>query len=179
VFFLDDLCQDKGDEMNDFFKKWQIFSRTEMAILRINIQTASKQIILFSVGIVLILLAVAMFNVGMYMSLSENFGRDVGAFIVSAFNGALAVIIMLIANRTKPGPEAAMAKEIRDLALTEINADVDKFRQNLNEVKTDVQRIRSGFGGLLGGGDKSALGLLRLAPLFDVLISSLRKSKQS
>ena len=164
--------------MNDFFQKLQIFSRTDMAILRINMQTASKQIILFAVGIVLILLAVAMFNVGMYVSLSEKFGRDMGAFIVAAFNGVLAVIIMVIANRTKPGPEAARAKEIRDLAITEINADVDSFRQNLNEVKSDVQRIRSGFGGLLGGGDKSSLGLLSFTPLIELLISSLRKSKQ-
>jgi len=164
--------------MNDFFQKLQIFSRTEMAILRITINTVSRQIILFAVGIVLILLAVAMFNVGMYMSLSEKFGVDAAAFAVAAFNGVLAVLIMIVANRTKPGPEADMAKEIRDLAINEINADVDKIRQNFNEVKTDVQRIRSGFGSLLGGGDKSSLGLLSFAPLIEILISSLRKSKQ-
>lgn len=164
--------------MNDFFQKLQIFSRTEIAILRITLQTVSKQIILFAVGIVLILLAVAMFNVGMFMSLSEKFGSDTAAFIVCAFNAVLAVVIMVVANRTKPGPEADMAKEIRNLAINEINADVDKIRQNFNEVKTDVQRIRSGFGGLLGGGDKSSLGLLSFAPLIEILISSLRKSKQ-
>ena len=61
-------------------------------------------------------------------------------------------------------------------ALAEI--DVDKIKQNFNEVKTDVQRIRSGIGGLLGGGDKSSIGLLSFAPLIEILISSLRKSKQ-
>lgn len=63
--------------MNDFFQKLQIFSRTEMAILRITIQTVSRQIALFAVGIVLILLAVALFNADMYMSLSERFGNEV------------------------------------------------------------------------------------------------------
>lgn len=164
--------------MNDFFQMLQIFSRTEMAILRITIQTVSRQIILFAVGIVLILLAVAMLNVGMYMSLSEKFGGGAAAFVVALFNGVLAVIIMISANRTKPGPEADMAKEIRSLAINEINKDVDKIKQNFNEVKTDVQRIRSGFGGLLGGGDKSSIGLLSFAPLIEILINSLRKSKQ-
>lgn len=164
--------------MNNLFQKLQILSRTEMAIVRINTQTATKRMMLISVGVVLILLAVAMFNVGLYLSLSEKFGQVMGAFIVSALNGALAVVILVIANRTKPGPEAAMAKEIRDFAVTEINADVDKIRQNFDEVKSDVKRIRSGFGSVLGGGDKSALSLLSFTPLIEILISSLRKSKQ-
>ena len=163
--------------MNDFFLKMQVFSRAEMAILRVNLQTAAKQVILFAVGIVLILLAVAMFNVAIYNTLAENYGSDVSALIVSAINGFLAVVILNVANRTKPGPEAEMAKEIRDLALREMNSDVEKIGNNLNEVKADVQRIRSGFGGLLGGARGSMQGLISLGPLLDLLISSLRKSK--
>jgi len=164
--------------MNDFFLKMQVFSRAEMAILRINLQTAAKQIILFAVGIVLVLLAVAMLNVSMYIALAENYGGDMSALIVSAINGVLAFVIINIANRTKPGPEVDMAKEIRDLALKEMNSDVEKIGQNLKEVKGDVQRIRSGFGGLLSGGGGSIQGLFSLGPLLDLLMSSLRKSKQ-
>ena len=164
--------------MNDFMKKIQVLARIEMAIFRINMQTASKQVLLYAVGLVLILLAVAMLNVGIYMALSEMYGRAVGALIVAAINGVLAVILMVVASRTKPGPEAAMAKELRDLAVSEIDADVDKIRQNLNEVKSDVQRIRSGFGTLISGGAGAMFSLSSLAPLIDLLIGSLRKSKK-
>ena len=164
--------------MNDFFQKIQIISRAEKAILRINLQTFAKQAVLFAVGIILILLAVAMLNVAIYVALSEHYGPVAGALVVSAINGVLAVILMVVANRTKPGPEAAMAKEIRDLAVTEINADVEEIRQNLNDVKDDLKGIRSGFGGLLGGGGGSSFGLLNLGHLLDLLISSLRKSKK-
>lgn len=164
--------------MDDFLKKMQVLLRTEMAIFRINLQTASKQIILFAVSIVLILLAVAALNVGIYTALSENYGRVVGALIVAVINGALAVIIMVIANHTKPGPEAAMAKEIRDLAISELNTDVDKIRQNFDDVKSDVKRIRSGFSSLTSGGGGALFGLSNLAPLIELLISSLKKSKK-
>ena len=164
--------------MNDFMKKIQVLARIEMTIFRINMQTASRQVLLYAVGLVLILLAVAMLNVGVYMALSEIYGRAVGALIVAGINGLLAVILMVVAGRTKPGPEAAMAKEIRDLAVSEINMDVERVYQNLNEVKSDVQRIRSGFGSLLSGGG-AMFSLSSLVPLIDLLIGSLRKSKKS
>lgn len=163
--------------MNDFFQKMHVLLRAERAILRINMQSAARQFFLYAVGVVLILLAVAALNVAIYVTLSETYGRGMGAMIVCAINAIFAVIIMVAAGRTKPGPEVAMATEIRDLAISEINTDVDSVRQSLNEVKTDVNKIRSGFSGLLGSGGGSSVGLLNLAPLLDLLISSLRKSK--
>ena len=165
--------------MDDFLKKMQVLLRTETAIFRINLQTAGKQIVLFAVGIVLILLALAALNVGIYTALADRYGGVAGALIVAVINGILAVILMVVANRTKPGPEAAMAKEIRDLAISEISTDVDKIRQNLDDFKSDVERIKNGFNSLTGGGGGGALfGLSNLAPLIELLISSLKKSKK-
>ena len=163
--------------MNDFMKKLQVLVRSETAIQRINLQTAARQIILYAVGIVLILLAVAMLNVAIYEGMSETYGEVTGALIVAVINGILAAVLMVIASRTKPGPEAAMAREIRELAITEINSDVEKIEQSLDEFKTDVQRIRSGFSGLVGGGGGSSFSLLNLAPLLEILISALSKAK--
>ena len=164
--------------MNEFFKKLQVLVKIESAIQRVNLQTVARQIILFAVGIVLILLAVAMLNVAIFVAISGHYGQVAGALIVSVINGLLSVALMVVANRTKPGPEAAMAREIRELAITEINSDVEKAGQNLNDLKTDVHRIRSGFSGLMGGGGGSAFSLLNLAPLLDILISALSKSKK-
>jgi len=168
--------------MEEFLKKIQILARIEMTILRMDVQTAYRKTFLYAVGIVLILLAVAALNVSIYMALSESYGYDVGALIVSILNAVLAVVIIVIAGRTKPGPEADMAKEIRDYALAEINTDLDKVHQNLDAFKTDVQRIRSGFNSLIGKGGESSLGFMSLTPalgpLLDLLIGWLQKSKK-
>ena len=165
--------------MNDFLQKMQILLRAESAIFRIHMQTAARQILLFAVGIVLILLAVAMLNIAIFMVLSENYGREAAALLVCGINAVLAVAVILIAYRTKPGPEAAMAREIRDLAATEINADVEKIRQNLHDVKTDVQRIGASFGGFIGGGRYTLNVLNHLSPLLDLMIGSLRKTRKA
>jgi hypothetical protein len=138
----------------------------------------ARQIILFAVGIVLILLAVAMMNVAIYAALSEHYGKVTGALVVSVLNGIIAIILMVVAKRTKPGPEADMAKEIRGMVITEINSDVENVVHSLNDLKTDVRRIRSGFGGLIGGKGGSSLSLLNLAPILDIFISALSKSKK-
>jgi len=164
--------------MNDFLQKLQILARIELAILRIDVQTAYRQTFLYAVGIVLILLAVAALNVAIYMALSESFGYDWGALIVAILNAVLAVVIIIIAGRTKPGPEADMAKEIRQFAIAEINNDVEKVYRNLDEVKTDVQRIRTGFNSLIGKDGGTLLGLSSLAPILDLLIGWLQKSKK-
>ena len=168
--------------MNDFLQKLQILARIEMAILRIDVQTAYRQTFLYAVGIVLILLAVAALNIAIYMALSESFGYDWGALIVAILNAVLAAVIILIAGRTKPGPESDMAKEIRQFAIAEINNDVEKVYQNLDEFKTDVQRIRTGFNSLIGKGGASSVGFMSLAPalgpLLDLLIGWLQKSKK-
>lgn len=164
--------------MEEFLKKIQILARIEMAILRIDLQTAYRQTFLYAVGIILILLAVAALNVSIYMALSERFGYDVGALIVCIMNAVLAVVIIVIAGRTKAGPEADMAKEIRDYALTEINTDLDKVHRNLDEFKTDIEHIRSGFHSLIGKDGGSLFGLANLVPVIDLVIGLLKKSKK-
>ena len=161
--------------MNTSAQKIRLLTRAEMALLRIHMRVAAKQSALYATAILLVLLSVLMLNVAAYFALNESFGKDVAALIVAAVNAVLAIILMLIASRTKPGPEAEMAQEIRDLAVAEINADVDRIRDGVNEVRADVQRIRSGFSGLVGGG--SGFSLLQLGPLLDLLIGILRKAK--
>jgi hypothetical protein len=163
--------------MNDFMQKVQILARVETAIFKINLQTAARQTILYAIAIVAILLTIAMLNVGVYMALSERFGKDGGALIVSGINGLLALILIVAANRTRPGAEAVMAKEIRNLAVAEIENDVDKVRREYDEFKSDLQGIRNGFSLVTSGKGTAMLGLMNFAPLLDLLISSLRKSK--
>ena len=84
--------------------------------------------------------------------------------------------LFLVAVRMRPGPEAEMIEEIRDLAVSELRADAEAVRQSLNEVTADVRKIRSGFGQLFGGGG-SLRGLMHLCPMLDLLTSSLKRSK--
>lgn len=164
--------------MNDIVHKLQSLRRAEITILRIHLRTAARQAVYYAVGIVLILLAVAMLNVALYVALSDELGSSMGALIVSAVNGLLAMGILVMASLAKPGPEATHAEEVRDLVIQGIHDDAQKLSNSLDEVKFSLKRIHTGLNGLMGGGG-SMLGLLHLGPLLDLLISSLSKSDKA
>ena len=164
--------------MNDFVHKLQLLKQAETTILRIHLRTAARQAVLYAIGIVLILLAVAMLNVALYVALSDAMGSSMGALIVAAVNGMLAATLLVMAGRARHGSEMTHAEEVRDLVIQGIHADAQKAAKSLDEVKFSLQRIHSGLNGLMGGGG-SMLGLLHLGPLLDLLISSLSRSDKA
>jgi hypothetical protein len=164
--------------MRDAIKKLSALKRAESAIFRIHLRTAARQAILYAVGVVLILLAVAMLNVALFLALSEPHGPCMGALAVSALDGVLAAILLIAAGRAKHGPEVVHAEEVRNLAIEGLYADAEHIVQSLGEIKLSLQRIHTGLHGLLGG-KGSMLGLLHLGPLLDLLISSLGSKKKA
>jgi len=158
--------------MNDIVQKLRVLSRIEIALLKIHMRTMARQTVLCAAGLLLALLAVAMLNAAIYLYLAGQLDQHVAALIVAALNAVLAGGLFLMANRTRPGAEVAMAEEVRDLAMQGLKEDAEAFGRDLNQVKADVQRIRSGFS--RGG---TIRNLMHLGPLFDVVSSALKHSK--
>ncbi len=159
--------------MDDLALKFRILLRAESAIRNSQIRLAVRQARLTAVGLVLALLGLGMFNVSIYLALESRLGGSTAALLLAVANGVLALILILTAGRMKTGPEVEMAEEIRELAITELSADADEFKQELQQVRAEVTQISSGFRRLLSG-DLSQLGLPNLSPLIGVLTSSLK-----
>jgi type VI protein secretion system component VasK len=163
--------------MDDLVLKFRILLRAEAAIRNSQIRLAVRQARLTAVGLVLALLALGMLNVAIYLALETRLGGSTAALLLAVVNGILALILILAAGRMQTGPEVDMAEEIRDLAVTEIAADADELKQELQQIRAEVTQISSGFRRLLGG-DLSLLGLPNLSPLIGVLASSLKSRKK-
>jgi ferritin-like protein len=96
------------------------------------------------------------------------------ALIVAFANAVLAVLVMLVAARIKPGPEEEMVKEIRELALTELSADADEIKQSFAQIGSDIERIRSGFSSVSGVLGSAQAGLGSLSPVLGLLTGMLK-----
>ena len=160
--------------MDETLMKLRILARTEMTIARIQGQQIANRIKLYSIALGLVLLTVVMVNVGAYQYLSQTYGNAVAAFLVAAANGVLALVLVYTARPRPPRPEEQMVHEIRDMALTEISADVDAVKQEFTQLGEDVQRIRSGFTALTSGG---GLGWASVGPIIGLLIDLLKGRK--
>jgi hypothetical protein len=162
--------------MTEPLQRIRVVSRAEIVLLKIHLRSLAKKTVLCAAGLLVVLLAVGMLNLAGYMFLAERLEPPVAALLLAAFNAVIAVGLFLTAKGTRPGPEAAMAEEVRDLAVAELQTDADAVRANFNEMKADVQRIRSGISGIFGGGG-SLRGLMHIGPLLDVVTSSLKRAK--
>ncbi len=163
--------------MDDLVLKFRILLRAESAIRNSQIRLAVRQARLTAVGLVLALLALGMLNVSIYLALATRLGESTAALLLAVVNGVLALTLILIAGRMETGPEVEMAEEIRELAITELAADADQLKQEVQQVRSDVQGISDGFRRLLSG-DLTRLGLPNLSPLVGVLASALKSRKK-
>ena len=163
--------------MDETLMKLRILARTEMTIARIHGQRMANRFKLYSIAIGLLLLTVVMVNVGAYQFLSQTYGNSMAAFLVAAANGVLAIGLIYAGRERPPGPEEQMVQEIREMALTELSADVDAIKQDFTQLGADVERIRTGFTALTGGGGVSA-GWASLGPIVGLLTELLKGRKK-
>jgi len=163
--------------MNETIMKLRILARAELTLARINLQRTANRAILYAIAIGLVLLAVVMVNVGAYQLLAETHSSAVAAFLVAAGNGLLAAVLLLAARLLQPGPEEQMVRDIREMALAEVTADVDEIKADFAKMGSDVNRIRTAFSSLGSGGGIS-MGLINLAPVIATIIEAVKQRRK-
>lgn len=161
--------------MEETILKLRILAKAETTLIKANVRRAAMRARLFAMAIGLLLLTVVMVNVAAFEFLSETMSEAAAAALMALVNGVLAVIVIVVAMRLQPGPEEAMVRDIREMALAELSADLDGVKDDFNRISSDLDTIRSGVGQALGllkpGG--SAAG--SLVPLLGLITSMLKK----
>ncbi len=164
--------------MDETLLKIRVLTRAEMTLAKANARRIAARSRLYVIALGMILLTVVMVNMAAYEYLSTLKGDVVAALLVALANAILAVIVIFVASRIKPGPEEEMVKEIRELALTELSADADSIKQAFSQISSDIERIRSGFSSVSGvlGSAHSSMG--SLGPLLSMLTGMLKNNRK-
>lgn len=151
--------------MSEPIMKLQLIARSEMALAQINARRVVSRSALFSVALVFLLLGLAMMTLAAYYALESRLGAPMAAFTVSIIDTVIGIIFILIARRAGPSVnEEKLAREIRDMAYAELGNDIDKFKNELNQITNDIKGIRSTFTSFTGGAASS------LGPIISMLI---------
>jgi len=162
--------------MKDPVLKLQLLARTEMALGRIQARRAGTRITLSLIALVFVLLGLGMLNFSGYQAFAVRFSPAFSGLFIALIDIGVAVTIFILAGRTSSeSNEEKMAKDIRDLAYSELNADVDALKAEFARVSSDVHRIRSGFSAFRGG---AAGGLGGIVPLLGLLTKAVKKNKK-
>ena len=165
--------------MNDTMLKLRIWARAEATLGRIHLRRTGQRATMIVVAVGLILLTVAMANVGAYELLAESQGKARGAFVLAGVNALLAFLVLLASRRTGPSPEEEMVREIRQMAVAELSADAEAVREEFVRLSGHVRRIEDGLSALSGAGTSSLAVISTVGPLLDLIVKSLRRRKST
>ena len=159
--------------MNEVMLKLRIWFHAETALLKINARRTGQRFTALAIALGLAILAVGMINIGIFELLAESYGRVKGAFYLAGANGLLAALVVVIAQRGKPGLEEEMVTEIREMALTELQADADEVKEEFHRVAERVQKIEDAVSGLMGSGS-SLSKVASLSPVVELAVHALK-----
>jgi len=151
--------------------KLQIIARTELALAQINARRVASRSALFSVALVFLLLGLAMMTLAAYYAIEPSLGAPLAAFTVSTIDTVVGIVFLLIARRAGPSEnEEKLAREIRDMAYTELGKDIDTFKGEIDQITSDITRIRSGFTSFTSGATGS------LGPIVSMLLKAAKRN---
>jgi len=155
--------------MSDPMMKLEILARAELALAQMRAQRTAGRSVMFVVSMVFALIGLGMINFAAFYAVSPRWGPAAAALIVSLVNFAITGVVLVASRKVGPGEkEEKLAREIRDLAYTQINRDVDQVKAEIVQITDDVRNISSSIKSFSGAASNT------LGPLMGMLVKALK-----
>ncbi|NVO55516.1 hypothetical protein HW561_06915 [Rhodobacteraceae bacterium B1Z28] len=114
--------------------------RTERLIARRRLAVVQQQTIMMVLAGIAALASLVLLNVALFFALQTVMSSASAAAILSLGNLLLAGLLVLIARRTNVEDEIAPAVEVRDMAIADIEEELEDMATEAREV---VQAVKS------------------------------------
>jgi hypothetical protein len=140
----------------------RLIVRGEMLALQARLAFTLRRALIVGLALLFAALGLVFVNIGLFAYLSPLWGPVWTPVGLGLINIALALGALAVALTMKPGPELALAEEIRNMAGEQIEADISSMSLS---------------GALAGGLDRSAASAL-LVPAVSAIIGALAKRRK-
>ena len=150
--------------------KLQLIARSEIALAQLNARRMASRSALFSIALVFLLLGLGMLTLAVYSALEPHLGTPQAALTVSIIDTVIGLVFLLIARKAGPSEnEEKLAREIRDMAYAELGKDIDGMKGEIDQITSDISRIRAGFTSFTSGAANT------LGPVVSMLLKVARR----
>lgn len=144
----------------------RLYLRSELLVGEIRLKLQLRKLSLLLFAALIVLMALVFLNIAAYQLLLANWGPIKAPLLLGLANILLAVILVLIAAFTTPGPDLAAARELRDLTSETLESELKS-----NPAAAAIGSL-TGINGL-NGWDSARF----LVPIISSIIHSLRRRK--
>jgi hypothetical protein len=128
--------------VNRISRNLSVVYKTESLIARRRFAVVQSQTALMLLAGAMAVLGVVFVNIAVYLVLSERISSAGAAGVLAVGNLVLAALIVSIAGRMSVDREIAPVVELRDLALAELEADINGATREAREVVASVKDLR-------------------------------------
>jgi hypothetical protein len=139
----------------------RLYLRTELLVAEIRLRAYARKAALFAVALGVALFGLGMLNVAAFLWLSEEWGPVRTALIIALVDFAVAAIAFAVAYTMQPGPELAVAEDMRKAALEATENEIALMQS-------------SGVGGIVTGAMEMGAARL-LMPTVGALVRGLKR----
>ena len=144
----------------------RLYLRSELLVGEIRLKAQMRKFSLIVFAALIGLMALVFLNIGAYQMLLASWGPVKAPFILAIANIFLAIILLASAAFTRPGPDLAAARELRDLTSATLESELKS-----NPAAAAI----GGMAGLNGLGSWDSARFL--VPVISAIIRGLKRRK--
>jgi hypothetical protein len=157
----------------EFNAKLDLLIKSEKALLKLEIQKRSKQFLFTAIALVAILVALAMINIAIYLSLEAHYTALMSATLLASFNIAIAILFLMLASRNMKSEEGKSIQEIRNYAWREVSDDINGAKEQVIGFVDGVHKVHNSVDTII---NKELFGLKNVIPILQALINMKKSS---
>jgi hypothetical protein len=161
--------------LDNLVRNLRVLWRAESIIADIRFRQLVTRSSLRGIAILLGVFAYLMGNLAVFFALQQIWSSVWAAAAIAAANILLAIILIAIAERARPGREMDLALEVRNMAIDALEADAQVIQDELSELRDEVRGMKQALVGFVRHPLDTVLPGM-LVPLAGAVIKGLKKS---
>jgi hypothetical protein len=127
--------------MERFIRSLRIFWRSERLLAEQDLRLGAQRIQLNALAGLVAVFGLVMLSIAVFHALVPYWGQALAALAVAGIDLVLAAVLAALARSLRPPAETAMVREMRDMALGDIEEEVALVEAELVSVKDDIQKF--------------------------------------
>ena len=121
----------------------QVLRKADFLIGKIWLNVLARRMALFSFAGLIGLFGLGMANLAAYNALQPAIGVIWAAGVVAVADFAIAVVVLLVASKSQPGPELDVAFEVRRTALESIHEDARDLKLTIDALGQEIRNVKA------------------------------------
>jgi hypothetical protein len=156
--------------MKHIVQSLKVFWRSERLIRQNDLRLATQKILFLALAGLVAVFGLVMLSISVFFALVPHLGQAIAALTVAGTDIIIAAILVFYAKAIKPAEEVKMVREVRDMAINDIEGELARTGSELAALRDDLRKfIRNPIDTLL----PAAMG-----PLLGAVVKGVRSSKK-